>query len=259
LKLKTESDTDAAGTAGSFDHSLWNGVLRRHVRQGEVDGIQLALVDYVAIAADPALQQYREALASVDVSSLSPNEQLALYINAYNCLCIGLLTTAYTETGALPSSINDLSTSHGKVWDAPAGVVAGEELTLGQVEHSMLRARWADPRIHAAIVCASVSCPDLRAEAYVASRIKAQLDEQCERWLANPAKGAAAAGCSTVLLSRIFLWFEADFATEAKSVSSWVAGHLPKGHAAGELLAKRSTRLDYFEYNWAINAAAPLS
>jgi hypothetical protein len=256
-KLKTAPDADAAGAGGSFDHSLWDGMLRRHVRQGKIDGIQLSVVDYVAVAADPALDQYRAALAAADVPSLSPNERLALYINAYNCLCIGLLTTAYTETGALPSSITALSTSHRKVWDAPAGVVGGEQFTLGQIEHSVLRGKWAEPRIHAAIVCASVSCPDLRAEAYVGSRLNVQLDEQCGLWLANTAKGAAAGAESNVVLSRIFLWFKADFATEAKSVRAWVARHLPQRHAAGEALVKRGATIDYFEYNWAINAVPP--
>lgn len=260
-RLKTAPDNDDAdtGAGGSFDHSLWDGILRRYVRQGEIAGIKLSVVDYVAVAADPAVGQYRAALAAADVSSLSPNERLALYINAYNCLCVGLLTTAYKETGALPSSITELSTPQRKVWDTPAGVVGGEELTLGQIEHNVLRAKWAEPRIHAAIVCASVSCPDLRAEAYVGHRLNAQLDEQCQLWLDNTAKGAAAGGGSTVVLSRIFLWFKADFAAEAKNVPAWVARHLSNGHAAAEPLAKKGTRLDYFEYNWAINAAPPPS
>jgi len=171
-----------------------------------------------------------------------------------NCLCIGLLTAAYQETGSLPGSITDLSTRQRKVWDAPAGVVGGVEVTLGEIEHNVLRALWAEPRIHAAIVCASVSCPDLRTEAYDARRINAQLEEQCASWLTNPAKGAAAAG-DTVLLSRIFLWFKSDFVSDAQSAPAWAAQHLPDGHTAKALLERRGAKLDYFEYNWNINAA----
>ena len=93
-------------------------------------------------------------------------------------------------------------------------------MTLDGLEHGLLRREWAEPRVHASIVCASLSCPNLRAEAFEPHRLDAQMDDQARAWLANPSKGMAIvrgggggsnAGKATVHLSRIFLWFQADF------------------------------------------------
>ena len=234
-----------------LDHVAWDAALRAAVSRGENAGIQLNVVDYAQLAADERVAAYRERLAACDPESLSPNEQLALYINAYNCFCAGLIAAHLQKTGTLPDSIRKLGEAKKEVWDVVAGTIGGKELTLNQIEHKILRAKWREPRVHACIVCASISCPDLRAEAFVAPRLNAQMDDQCRTWLANERKGvAAAAGALTV--SRIFLWFHEDFEGKAGSVPKWLVGYAA-GEAGALLGAERPPSLKYFEYNWDLN------
>ena len=122
-------------------------------------------------------------------------------MNAYNALCIGLLVDDMRTrgVGTPTASINDLGTKKADpkngvpVWDLPAGTVGGRAVSLNEIEHAMLRAKWAEPAVHACIVCASASCPNLRAEAFAApaANLRAQMDDQLASWLANPTKGAA--------------------------------------------------------------------
>lgn len=98
------------------------------------------------------------------------------------------------------------------MWDLPAGKVCGREYSLNQIEHDELRKKWDEPAVHACIVCASASCPDLRPEAFVASKLREQMDDQLRVWMANPTKGLAADQTAGVVkMSRIFLWFADDF------------------------------------------------
>lgn len=240
------------------DHSEWDGLMKSHVSRCKVEGIELNGVDYKALAGDQRFEAYKQQLASVDLKALTPNEELALYINAYNCLCIGHIVNHYQTTGALPASINQITgKKKEKVWAIPAGVVGGVELSLDIIEHKILRQRWKEPRVHASIVCASASCPDLRAEAFVPDRINAQMDDQCLSWMSNSAKGFALNG-QALMLSRIFLWFKEDFVAVSAGVEHWATQYLPKDHEARRRVAdKAKYSIDYFEYNWNLNQALP--
>ena len=138
---------------------------------------------------------------------------------------------------------------------APSSKLGGKQISLGEIEHKLLRAQWDEPRVHAAIVCASASCPNLRREAYTGGDgLEAQLEAQARAWVAHPAKGARldrAAG--RLWLSRIFLWFASDFGGRA-GVLEFVARHSEDAEAAAWLRAHgASLRLEYFEYDWEVN------
>lgn len=234
----------------NVDHSLWDGVLRRHVSPGKVDGITTNVVDYIALAADADVARYRRVLASVSVTDLDPvpNELLALYVNAYNCFCIGHVTRYLEEHGTLPASVTDATPPADRgteVWDVAAGDIGGATLSLNDIEHKILRSRWDEPRVHASIVCASASCPDLRAEAYAPHRLNEQMDDQARRWVGDATKGVRVDEEQT--LSRIFLWFEGDFAASGGPVA-W-AKRFSEGGAG---LSERR-ELNYFAYNWKLN------
>jgi hypothetical protein len=99
------------------------------------------------------------------------------------------------------------------VWKRPAGVVGGRTMSLDEIEHDILRPRFTDPRVHFAVVCASVSCPDLRAEPYDGQRLSAQLDDAARTFLSNPGKGMRVNEKARKLqVSSIFGWFADDFA-----------------------------------------------
>lgn len=137
-----------------------------------------------------------------------------------------------------------------QVWDVPAGQVGGEQLSLGEIEHHKLRARWNEPALHACIVCASASCPNLRREAFCAARLREQMDEQVATWFANPTKGLAW-DAGQLTLSRILLWFSKDFGGR-QAAADFALRALGTSHAA-ELRKRSSFATRYFEYSWRIN------
>ncbi|MDH4229752.1 MAG: DUF547 domain-containing protein [Nitrospirota bacterium] len=211
-------------------------LLHRHVRAGEIHGVALNRVDYAAWGADSDHAAALAALENFDAGKLaSHQEQLAFWINAYNLLAIQVVIEHRTQ-----GSIRDAGGLFTPVWKIPAGRVGGREVTLDQIEHRILRP-MGDPRIHMAIVCASVSCPDLRPEIYVPEQLEQQLDDQAQTFLANPKKGVV--GDGNVRLSRIFDWFEDDFGGRA-GVLAFVARY-----RGGNV-----RRVDgYFDYDWALN------
>lgn len=278
---KTLANADAHEGA-KFDHSTWDAVLRSHVTTGAtLDGIVTATVNYAGVAADGRFTEYLQALAAADVPSLAPAEQFALWINAYNALCIHLVVEhderqRQQQRGghAHPpplASITALSTRHQAVWDRPAGCVGGQAISLGEIEHRELRGLWDEPLLHCCIVCASASCPDLRAGAYTGAGLAAQMEEQARAFVRNRTKGVAWDG-TQLRLSRILYWFADDFGGPA-AARAWAIDRLgsddeggapcvapggesgtPRsGQAAGSSSGMTTARASYFEYSWALN------
>lgn len=249
-----DSDYGYASKEPKFDHSLWDGVMKRCVSAGSVDGITTNVVDYSLVAKDGDVAKYREALASANLEELAsaPNELLALYINAYNFLCIGHVTRYLKENnGQLPTSITETTPPSQKgteIWDFEAGVVGGETVSLNDIEHKILRSMWAEPRVHASIVCASASCPNLLPEAFVADRLNEQMDGQARMWVADKTKGVKVEKGDQVF-SRIFLWFAGDFEASGGPVN-WASKYLPDD-TAREISDKDN--MMYFTYNWNLN------
>lgn len=225
-------DTLATHQQGAaVDHSLWDALLDAYVVNGRVD--------YDGLGNDKRFDQYVASLAAVDESKLAPLQELALYLNAYNALCIG-----HIVRGNPPNSILDLS-SDVPIWDQPAGIVAGAQVSLNDIEHKLLRGRWDEPTLHACIVCASKSCPDLASFAFKGDDSLPQvMRERAVRWLADDTKGLKVED-DTTTLSRIFLWFENDFQGR---------------HGGPRVFAERLTgsslpsQLRYFDYDWSLNS-----
>lgn len=192
-------------TAAEPDWSSYHSLLSSHVQPGTKHGVALMLVDYAAIKADGSLAESYRQLSGFNPERLQGRrEKLAFYINAYNILAMKMVADHWPT-----ESIKDIGTFFRPVWDKPAGELAGKTLTLGEIEHKILRP-MKEPRIHLAIVCASVSCPDLRREPYTAVKLESQLDDQARMFLANRGKGARVEK-KVIAVSRIFDWFEEDF------------------------------------------------
>lgn len=249
-----DSEYDYAATQPKFDHSLWSEVLKKHVSGGEVEGITTNVVDYRAIAEDGNFDQYQKALAGANLAELAtkPNELLALYINAYNALCISHVTRFIKENdGELPTSVTKTTPSDQKgkeIWDCPVGVVGGEKVTLNDIENVILRSRWSEPRIHASINCASASCPNLRTEAFVPHKLNSQMDDQTKTWIADTTKGLKIEK-EELYLSRIFLWFGGDFDVRGGPLA-FVTQHASNEVSSSSLEDKK---VDYFPYCWYLN------
>jgi hypothetical protein len=231
--------------AAQPDHeSLWDSIARQHIRPGRIGDVDLNVVDYAAIARDPRWKQLLSALESASEPS-DPGEKMAFWINAYNVMAIKVVLSKYPV-----KSIKDAGGWITAVWDIEAGIVAGKMRTLTEIEHQILRP-MGDARIHAAIVCASISCPPLRAEAFTAATLDKQLDDQMRVWLANENIGARvdAAG-GNLQISSIFKWFAEDFEKDAASVRTYVERYLPE-EARARL--KPNARVGYLSYDWTLN------
>lgn len=191
--------------AVSPDWSAYQQLLNTYVSQGEKDGVKLNVVDYPALKQSDVYKQAVAQLEQFDTRRLETKEErLAFYINAYNLYAIKMVVDHWPV-----ESIKDVGSWFSPVWKKSVGRLAGREVTLDEIEHKILRP-MGQPRIHMAIVCASVSCPDLRREPYNATDVYQQLDDQVRGFLSNPEKGLRVQG-NTVYVSKIFDWFKEDF------------------------------------------------
>ncbi|KAL7576365.1 hypothetical protein ACA910_018176 [Epithemia clementina (nom. ined.)] len=253
---KKLSDFDPVAT-DQFDHSLWDGVLKKHIvdTDGIIDDVKgIHLLDYTALSQDANFKAYLSKMESADVSSLPEPEQLAFWMNAYNALCVSLLVKNMDKVlGANGQySINNLSSMGNAVWDQEAGVVGGTAYSLNDIEHKELRGKWAEPAVHACIVCASASCPNLRQEAYVGSAVAEQMKDQVKLWMKNDTKGLALLKGGKLYLSRIFLWFEDDFGGW-DGLRTWLPQFLEDGDEAKTKIEQNAVKVRFFTYNWQMN------
>ena len=236
---------DRQGSEVGIDHSLWQSVLGAHVVAG-ADGINL--VDYDALRGDrSSLDQYIAYLASIDPRSYTRDEQMAYWVNFYNALTIQLVLAYPNKKSILRMGERLFSIGP---WDDVVTTVAGEPVTLNDIEHRILRPIWQDHRIHYAVNCASLGCPNLSQEAYQPSTLVRQLAAAEKAYLAHP-RGVSIKK-RTVTLSTIFKWYRSDFGVTEADVLEYVAQH----HAALAQLRKDNERLKVrYDYDWALNAA----
>ncbi len=236
----------APSSAWAFDFSGWDALVKKHVGPTTIAGVRLAGVDYPAIKKDPAYAKLIHELKTFSPSKLkSEKDKRCFWINVYNIMAVKMVVDHYPV-----NSIKDVGGISGSVWKKTVGVVGGKEVTLDEIEHEILR-KMGDPRIHTAIVCASVSCPDLRREAYRTDRLDAQLDDQFKRFLANPGKGLNVDRASgRITLSKIFDWFEDDFESRGGTLA-FLFRYAPREYRP--YLKKGYHKVSYLEYNWDLN------
>jgi hypothetical protein len=213
-----------------------------------VEDTAMTRVDYRALQQSNDWQQLVASLGISRPDELATREeQLAFWINAYNILAIDLVQESYPV-----ESIRDIGSLFRPVWKLSAGRVGSRSYSLGEIEHEILRP-LGDPRIHAAIVCASTSCPALRPEPYEPDRLDAQLDEAVRTFLANEEKGLRIEPeRNTVRLSRIFAWFAQDFAT-AGGVLGFVERYAPEAAMTWLVEHSDDVQVEYLGYDWSLN------
>jgi hypothetical protein len=247
--------------AQSFDHTHagWNALLRKHVRL--LRGGQATQLHYAGMAAD------RAALKSCldDFSAVAPGsfaswpkpERQAFLINAYNAFTVELVLTRYPGL----QSIKDIGGLFGNPWKPKWVPLLDSKVSLDDIEHGMLRQRGAydDPRVHFALNCASVGCPALREEAYVATRLDAQLDEQALRFMSDRTRNRWNAQRGRLELSKIFDWYGEDFRQGHRGIVSLAAF---AGRYAEQLADAPESRariragtadIAFADYDWSLN------
>jgi hypothetical protein len=236
----------APSSAWAFDFKAWDGLLKKHVGPTTIAGVRLAGVNYPAMKKDPAYSKLIADLKKFSPTTLkTPKEKMTFWINTYNVMAVKMVVDHYPV-----DSIKDAGSVFSSVWKKEVGVVGGKKVTLNDIEHEILR-KMGDPRIHVAIVCASVSCPDLRNEAYTSDKLDAQLDDQFKQFLENRGKGFQLdRGKKRVTLSKIFDWFEEDFEPKG-GVLPFLARYAPEKDRA--FLKKEKLKVSYLDYNWDLN------
>lgn len=230
----------------AVDHGAWDRFLQRNVTAG-ADGINRVGYGRTAPEDRAALDGYVEALAATPVSRLSRPEQLAYWINLYNALTVQLVHRHHPV-----ASIRDIGISPGLFsigpWGRKLTEVEGEKLSLDDIEHRILRPIWRDPRIHYAVNCAAVGCPNLQPAAFTAATTISLLDEAARAFVNHP-RGVSFDGASLVV-SSIYHWFKDDFG----GTDEGVIAHL-KTFAAPALRGRLETvsRIAGHDYDWRLN------
>ena len=210
------------------------------------EGIELNGLDYSRVRKDPDLTKMEEKLKSFSPGKAlqSEEERLAFWINAYNFLAIRLVAENYPV-----ASIKDIGSFFTSVWKKDAGIIGGKEYSLGEIEHDILREKFSEPRIHFAIVCASLSCPDLRPEIYLPAELDSQLNTAAASFLQNPAKGLRLED-KELKISKIFDWFDDDFEPNG-GVKAFIRKYRPDLKNIG------SYDIEYLDYDWSLNDTSP--
>ena len=232
----------------TVDHSAWGRFLSRYLKVQPKDANR---VDYAGVSSTDhaALAGYVDQLAAVSVSRLNKAEQLAYWINFYNALTVRVILDHWPV-----SSIRDIDISPGLFSDGPWGkklvTVDGEKLSLDDIEHRILRPIWQDPRLHYAVNCASIGCPDLAAKPFSAKDADRLLQAAAEMFVNSP-RSIKVDNDGRLTASKIYDWFIDDFGGSEDKVLDHI-----RGFAAPDLRAKLAGRkdIDGHVYDWRINA-----
>ena len=244
-----------AGTG--FDHGIWDGLLKAHVRV--LEGGRASQVDYAGFASNrKELATYLQKLAAVtveDFDSWSASEQLAFLLNAYNAWTIELILSKYPEL----QSIKDLGNVIQSPWKKKFIAILGSTRSLDDIEHGLIRSsdRYQDPRVHFAANCASIGCPALRAEAYRGADLEQQLTEATIFFLKDRSRNRLNGRVMEV--SSIFKWYRDDFSKGWRSTSSlpvFLASHaeaLDLHDKEAQALISGEIKIEFLDYDWRLN------
>ncbi len=223
--------------ANPVQHGEWDALVKKHVSKN-------GMVDYQGFLKDKKqLQVYLDRLsANRPTSKWSKNEKMAFWINAYNAFTVKLILDNYPI-----KSIKDIKRGIpfvNSVWDIAFIPMGKEKIDLNYIEHTILRKEFKDPRIHAAINCASFSCPLLRNEAYYASRLDEQLNDAMRKFVNDSQRNQL--DKSNIKISKIFSWFAGDFKLNGSSVVDYLNKYAKKR-------VQPNAKIDFLEYQWELN------
>lgn len=228
-----------------IDHQPWDALLKRFVVR---DAEGLNRVDYGRFKREGSqqLKAYLAELQRIDVARLNKNEQFAYWVNLYNAKTIDIVLDHYPVP-----SIRDIKLSgalDAGPWKGKVVQVTGVPLSLDDIEHQILRPIWRDPRVHYAVNCASVGCPNLLRTAFTGSNLEAMLDKGARDYI-NSRRGVLVIG-SKASASSIYNWFASDFGGSAQGVIA----HM-RQYAKPELASQLDTIRGFvgYGYDWKLN------
>lgn len=242
--------TSASSIAANFDHSHkeWTTILEKNVSPH----LKSTVVNYNSLKENPTpLNDYLSSLEKVsqgDFDSFTNDEKLSFLINAYNAYTIKLVVDNYPV-----KSIKDIGGVFSSPWKKKFIHLFGKVLSLDTIEHELIRKKFKEPRIHFAVVCASIGCPAIRPEAFVAKKLNAQLEDSARLFLADPEKNRYDKNSKTLELSSIFDWYGDDFEKHDGSVHNFVATRITNDKEDQTRIQNKSVKIKYLHYDWNLN------
>lgn len=253
--------TATAASAFDHGHAAWTALLQKHVvlvEEGNASRLRYAGI----LAERKSLQTYLESLSAVteaEYRGWTRAQRLAFLINAYNAFTVDLILGKYPDL----ASIKDLGSLFQSPWKRRFFRLLGSERSLDDIEHGMVRAPGAfdEPRIHVALVCASIGCPMLRNQAYAAEQLEAQLEDGMRRFLSDRSRNRYDAASGTLRVSRLFDWYGEDFERGHAGFASLTAtfakyaDRLADTAQAHARIRSGDYRLVFLEYDWKLNDA----
>jgi len=246
------STTANVATNSAFSYEDYENVLKTYVSDR-------GLVDYSGLQANrQQLDRFNQSLGEVapeTYASWSEERQIAFLSNAYNAFTL----QSIVDRQPLPESIRDIS----GVWNRRKFALAGEEKTLDNIEHDILRKNFNEPRIHVALVCAAISCPPLRNEPYLAEGLDTQLNDQTIKFANSPYGFKLDREDKRVYLSSIFKWYGQDF-EETYGIEDKFEGNDKQravlnyfnpalDSASQTFLDREEYKVKYLDYDWSLN------
>ena len=236
--LKSGTDGSSRKLSDPVDHKIWDELLKAHVDNK-------GMVDYKGMIADSTkLNKYLEML-SVNVPDKkvwSDAAQLAYWINAYNAFTVQLIIRNYPV-----GSIKDIAGGIPFIntpWDVKFIHIGDKTYDLNNIEHGIIRKEFDEERIHFAVVCAAMSCPPLRNEAYTADALNAQLDDQAHTFFNDPSKNQITANSAKI--SPILKWYGGDFKDKAPSLREYINQY-------SDVKIKEGVDIEFNDYDWSLN------
>lgn len=252
--------TMGSALAAPPDHNYaqWNALVQKHVKW--LPGKKASQVDYAQFAKDrenlKAVLKEWSAVTQDEYNAFSRDQKMAFLINAYNGYTVELILTKYPKL----KSIKDLGSFLKSPWKNEFFTLLGKPRNLDWIEHEQLRPVFKDPRVHAAVNCASVGCPALLDEAFVASKLNSQLETGFRRFLSDKTRNRVQK--DELQVSSIFKWFKEDFEggsggfQSVKDVFAKYAKELSDDPAVQQQLLAKTLEVTYLDYDWGLNDIA---
>ncbi len=232
------------GHAFDHGHRRWDAILARTVQAGVVDYTELLRSGHGELHAYLA-----ELQAVTSMKGWTRAQRLAFWINAYNAYTVELVLEHWPVKSI--RSIGGIFSNPWKIRFIDLRRLEGSKLTLDEIEHQRIRARFKEPRAHFALVCASKSCPPLRSHAYVATRLEAQLDDQARIFLHDRSKNRLDRREGKIRLSKIFRWYGEDFGKREEALRRFLSSYFQGPDRA--FILDTAHAVEFLDYDWSLN------
>ena len=228
-----------------IDHNQWQIFLDRNLITNDKSNIHLLRYSRVTNKDRKILQNYLQYLENINISNYSKPEQFAYWINHYNARTVELILENYPI-----DSIKDISFSFFSFgpWDEELITVEGIDLSLNDIEHRILRPIWKDPRIHYAVNCASMGCPNLLPKPFTSETSEMLLDEAAKGYVNHP-RGVRFKD-EKLVLSKIFDWYLVDFGGSTDNLLKHILEYSEPQFS--HMIKHYKGKFEY-DYNWQLN------